>query len=100
MKKTDFFASAEDFSSEFIKLIESNEPSLLETHGVSIVFGDYELYFFCDDDAENANDALISLARNRMDLFKPALEYSSFRNLILTVHELSRWLNQRGINVG
>jgi len=100
MDETNYHSSAESFAHEFIEMLENNDSSLLKTNGISISTGNFEIHFFTPEENKHANDSLIQLVRDRMDLFKPAVESESFNEFLIATKDLATWLEQRGIVVG
>ena len=100
MTETGYHSNAESFAEEFIYMLGQTDSELLYTHGLSINLGAYSIIFFTQDKNEHGNDSLIQLARNRMDLFKPAVEAKTFKDLLVSNHAMYEWLDHRGILVG
>jgi len=100
MTETGYHSNAESFAEEFINMLGQTDSELLYTHGLSINLGAYSIIFFTRDKNEHGNDSLIQLARNRMDLFKPAVEAKTFKDLLVSTHAMYEWLDHRGILVG
>jgi hypothetical protein len=100
MRETGYHSNAESFAEEFIEMLHHTDSSLLHTHGLSVTLGEYSIIFFTLEENEHGNDSLIQLARNRMDLFKPAVEATNFKELLISTHDMHDWLSQRGIMIG
>jgi len=99
-KETNYHSNVKEFAEDFIELINENDSKLLYTHGIMLTSGPYEIHIFSEEENERANESLIQLATNRIDLLENSLEAENFRSFIIHTHELAGWLQLRGLTVG